>query len=73
MSTTTFVGARFVAAAFDPDPTHPVIEARLRRAEAHARPFLARLADSELKVLGFAPVEIAALRTAALETELVKL
>ena len=73
MSTTTVSGARFVASAFNPDPEHPVIGARLRRAEAQARPFLARLDDADLAVLGFAPAEIAAIRRSAGDSELVKL
>lgn len=73
MSTMSFAGARFVASAFAPDSEHPVIDARLRRAEAHARPFLARLSDKDLAVLGFAPRQIAGIRADAGAAELVKL
>lgn len=71
MSTITLAGARLVATAFDTE--HPVIEARLRRGEAHARPFLARLTDADLTTLGFSPGEIAAIRTAPGGPDLIRL
>lgn len=73
MSTTTLTGARPVAAVFHPDIEHSVIEARMRRAELHARPFLARASDADLSVLGFGPGEIAAIRAGNAPAELVKL
>lgn len=73
MSTMTLAGTRRVASAFNPDPEHPVIEARLRRGEAQARPYLARLTDADLAILGFAPSEIVAIRAVPGLPELVKL
>lgn len=68
MSTTTFSGfAESVATAIPAFAAQPIsaIEARMQRAAGHVRPFLARLTDETLGLLGFSPAEIRAIRNAS--------
>lgn len=73
MSTMTLVGARAFAAAFNPDTEHHAIEARMKRAEVHVRPYLLRLSAEDLAVLGFAPSQIARLRATEADADLIKI
>lgn len=68
MSTTLFDAVDFACRstgdATDTAFDH-VTEVRLQRAATHVRPYLARLPDTTLRVLGFAPREIARIRSSA--------
>jgi len=67
MSTTTFSGfAEPVALGIPAFAAQPIgaIEARMKRAGKHVRPFLARLSDETLGQLGFGPADIRLVREA---------